>query len=80
MDHAIFRFCETNYKGDEVNEKYLELYNVVKFIMDWCGIDDNAMYANLAVFDIIHAYLNNKIMSLDKYCEYLVEHMFEITP
>lgn len=80
MDCAVFHFCETNYKGNEVSEKYIELYNIVKFIMDYCGIDDHAMYANLAVFDIIHAYLNNKIMSLDEYCESLVEHLFKITP
>ena len=79
MDYTVFCFCESNYKEDEVDEKYNELYNIVKFIMNYCGIDDHATYANLAVFNIIHAYLNNKITNLDEYCESLVKYMFEIT-
>ena len=80
MNRAIYYFCETNYKDDEVCEKYDELYNIVKYIMDYCGIEDHAMYANLAVFNIIHSYLNNEITNLDEYCDSLVEYMFKITP
>lgn len=71
MDSAVFNFCKDNYKDDEVSKKYVELYSIVKYIMDTCGITDDITYSNLAVFDIIHAYLNNKITDLDKYCDYL---------
>lgn len=80
MESCILNFCLTNYKDDEMNEKFTELYSVVKFIMDYCEICDDYMYANLAIFDIIHSYLSNKISNLDEYRKHLIEYMFSVIP
>ena len=80
MESCILNFCLTNYKDDEINEKFTELYSIVKFIMDYCGICENDMYSNIAIFDIIHSYLGNKISNLNEYRTSLVEYMFRITP
>lgn len=80
MDSLVFNFCKENYKDEEVvSAKYIELYSVVKYTMNKCGITDDATYANLAVFSIIHAYLNGEITNFDKFCADLVNNMFEMT-
>lgn len=70
MDQCILNYCKVNFNDDEVIEKYMELYNVVKYTMDEYKLNDNSQYSNLIILDIIHKYVNGKIGIYGcNYCE-----------
>ena len=81
METCIFDFCTRNYRTEDVYRMHQELYNVVKYIMDDCGINDSLPYSNIIAYEIIHAYLSRKITehSYNDFCAYLTEKIFDVS-
>lgn len=81
METCVHDFCARNFKTEEVYYMYQELYNVVKFIMADCGINDYLPSSNIIVYEIIHAYLNHKITdrNYNDFCAYLIDRIFDIS-
>ena len=78
MKTCVFDYCLKNYSDDEIEDKFMELYGAVKYIMSYIGINETDDHASYAVRYIIRTYDKNEVVDLDNYCMSLINYMFSV--